>query len=94
MDKQQLDDTLARLHQELSARPELDADSRARLSELLADIQSVLTGNRAESQTSRGARHESLRERVQDAIVDFEAAHPQFSQLMGRIADGLSQLGI
>ena len=94
MDKQQLNDTLARLHQELSARPELDADSRERLSQLLADIQSVLTEKPEDSQTRTSQKHESLRERVHDAIVDFEAAHPQFSQLMGRIADGLSQLGI
>ena len=94
MDKQQLDDTLARLHQELSARPELDAESRERLSQLLADIQSVLTEAPEESQTDAGEKHESLRDRLQDAIVDFEAAHPQFSQLMGRIADGLSQMGI
>jgi hypothetical protein len=94
MDKQQLDDTLARLHQELSARPELDAESRERLSQLLADIQRVLTETPEESQTHAGEKHESLRDRLQDAIVDFEAAHPQFSQLMGRIADGLSQMGI
>jgi hypothetical protein len=94
MDKQQLADTLARLHQELSARPELDAESRERLSQLLADIQSVLTETPEDAQRPEDEEHNSLRDRLQDAIVDFEAAHPQFSQLMGRIADGLSQMGI
>lgn len=94
MDKQQLDATLAQLHEELAHGPKLDQESRQRLTQLLADIQAVLEADASETETVDQEERESVRDRVQDVIVDFEAAHPQFSQLMGRIADGLSQLGI
>ncbi|MGD9857359.1 MAG: DUF4404 family protein [Planctomycetaceae bacterium] len=93
MDKQQLHDMLSQLHEELTQGPMLDAESRVRLSQLLADIQQVLQADTAD-ETVKEDDDESLGDRLQDAIVDFEAAHPQFSQLMGRIADGLSQMGI
>ncbi len=94
MEKQQLNDTLAQLHEELVHGPELDEESRERLSQLVADIQSVLQSDAGDQSASADDTEESLTDRLQDAIADFEAAHPQFSELMGRIADGLSQLGI
>lgn len=94
MDTQQLHQTLARLHEELAEGPKLDSESRERLTVLLADIQRVLQSEETDDAATDDDDRESLGERLQDAIVDFEAAHPQFSQLMGRIADGLSQMGI
>ncbi|MBX3436926.1 MAG: DUF4404 family protein [Planctomycetaceae bacterium] len=92
MEKQQLHSTLAQLHEELAKGPELDAESRSRLSQLLADIQQVLQNEPAAEESPD--EDASLTDRLQDAIIDFEATYPRFSQLMGRIADGLSQLGI
>ncbi len=94
MEKQQLNDTLTQLHDALAHGPQLDEESRERLSQLLADIQNVLQSDDTGESDSSDESGESLTDRLQDAIADFEAAHPQFSELMGRIADGLSQLGI
>ncbi len=94
MEKQQLNDTLAQLHDELAHGPELDEESRERLSQLVADIQHALQSDTAGESDSSDESAESLTDRLQDAVADFESAHPQFSELMGRIADGLSQLGI
>jgi hypothetical protein len=58
----------------------------------LRDIHDVLDQEDVSRETS--PPHGSLTERMQEAIADFEAAHPRVSELIGRIADGLSQLGI
>ena len=31
---------------------------------------------------------------LRELLLKFEAEHPQFSELLGRIADGLSRMGI
>lgn len=93
MDTHELNKTLATLHEELSHGQQLDEESRDRLRVLLSDIQTAL--DRSEGSSSEvNEGDDSLGDRMQDAVTDFEAAHPQFSQLIGRIADGLSNLGI
>lgn len=91
MNTDELKQTLDTLHEELTHGQQLDEDARARLQVLLADIQNVLA---REPQQSVDADDEGLGERLQEAVSEFEAAHPRFSQLIGRIADGLSNLGI
>ncbi len=93
MDTNELNDTLASLHEELTQGQQLDEESRERLRVLLDDIRAMLDRDPAGPATPEGGS-DSLGERLQDAVVDFEAAHPQFSQMIGRIADGLSNLGI
>lgn len=93
MDANELKDTIASLQHELSHGKQLDEESRERLRVLLDDIHEVLHPDSTSCSTS-GTQGDSLGDRLQDAVVDFEAAHPQFSQLIGRIADGLSNLGI
>ena len=93
MDTHELNETLAKLHDELTHGQQLDEEARERLQTLLGDIQAVLNRD-PEASPSESEEDESLGERLQDAVTDFEAAHPQFSQLIGRIADGLSNLGI
>jgi hypothetical protein len=91
MNTHELKQTLDLLHEELSQRQELDDEARARLQVLLADIQDVLASH---PQQPSDLDDEGLGERLQEAVSEFEAAHPRFSQLIGRIADGLSNLGI
>lgn len=90
MDTNELNATLATLHDELTHGQELDEEARQRLRVLLNDIQAVLDrGSEPEADDE-----DALSDRLQEAVSEFEAAHPQFSQLIGRIADGLSNLGI
>jgi hypothetical protein len=91
MNTDELKQTLDTLHEELTHGQELDDEARHRLQVLLGDIQNVLA---REPQQASEADDEGLGERLQEAVSEFEAAHPRFSQLIGRIADGLSNLGI
>ncbi len=93
MHTNELNDTIATLHEELTHGQQLDEESRERLRVLLNDIRTALDRAPA-TQAAPEEKDESLGDRLQDAVVDFEAAHPQFSQMIGRIADGLSNLGI
>lgn len=93
MDTQELNDILVTLHDELTHGQELDDESRKRLQVLLADIRSALDLD-PESTSEGKAESDSLGDRLQDAMIDFEAAHPKLSQAIGQIADGLSNLGI
>ena len=91
MNTDELKRTLDTLHEELTHGQQLDDEARQRLQVLLADIQDVLA---REPQQASDVDDEGLGERLQEAVSEFEAAHPRFSQLIGRIADGLSNLGI
>lgn len=91
MNTDELKRTLDTLHEELTHGQQLDDEARRRLQVLLADIQDVLA---REPQQASDVDDEGLGERLQEAVSEFEAAHPRFSQLIGRIADGLSNLGI
>lgn len=93
MDTNELNDTLASLHDELTHGQQLDEESRQRLRVLLDDIRIALDRDPATPATSP-SEDPSLSDRLQEALVEFEAAHPRLSQTIGRIADGLSNLGI
>lgn len=93
MDTNELNDTLGKLHDELTHGQQLDEEARERLQQLLGDIHAVLNRD-PDAAPDEASEDETLGERLQEAVSDFEAAHPQFSQLIGRIADGLSNLGI
>lgn len=93
MDTNELNDTLASLHDELTHGQQLNDESRERLQVLLDDIRATLNRDPSTPATVPSADH-SLSDRLQEALVEFEAAHPKLSQMIGRIADGLSNLGI
>jgi hypothetical protein len=80
--------TLAELEAELEGLDSLDDPTREQLASAAAEIAASLRrGNRTAA--SRQAEH-SLRGR----LVDFEAQHPQLAIIVGRLLDGLAQLGI
>ena len=88
MEKDRLREDLLRLKQELERSDSLDPDSRARLAEITADIESLLESEEA------GAPHESLADRLRSAAEHFEESHPTLTAAVGRIADALSAIGI
>ncbi len=92
MTAKDLNKHLTQLRQELADGPELDDASREKLSALVQDIQQVL--DRQADAAQEDSDDDSLGDRLQDAVLHFEAAHPQISQFIGRLADGLSQMGI
>ena len=90
MEKDQLREDLERLHQELARSEEVDETARGLLVDVLHDIEAVL--ERSEPETA-GA-DESLIRRLRETTSQFEESHPTLTELVGRIADVLSRLGI
>ncbi|MFO1096621.1 MAG: DUF4404 family protein [Planctomycetaceae bacterium] len=86
----QLKQTLRSLHDELAKSPSVDPELRALLASLAEDIDDVLHP----AAPPRAGTEGSLTERATNVRQQFEESHPQLAAIIGRIADGLSQLGI
>jgi hypothetical protein len=85
---EKLRSTLSELESELAAVDSLDDDARQRLADAAAEIAATLRRGKRTDQTAEA--EDSLKDR----LVDFEASHPQIAILVGRLLDGLAQLGI
>jgi hypothetical protein len=83
----ELERRLEDLHAELARTQSVDAKSRALLSDVQRDIDSVL-------ERSDPRSHRSLRERLEAAIEHFETSHPVLTATMGRVMDQLANMGI
>jgi hypothetical protein len=90
MDKDRIRENLERLHQELARSESIDAASRGLLTDVLHDIEAVL--ERSEPETAGAG--ETLIDRLRETTSHFEETHPTLTELVGRIADLLSGLGI
>jgi hypothetical protein len=90
MEKDRLREDLERLHQELARSESVDAASRSLLIDVLHDIEAVLE----RSEPEIAGADESLIHRLRETTSQFEESHPTLTELVGRIADLLSRLGI
>lgn len=86
MPRQQLDEALTQLHQQLADADHLDRDQVAALRATVAEIQAVLE-REERSETSLAAR-------MREAARHFEDSHPTLTNTVGRVADMLAQMGI
>jgi chromosome segregation ATPase len=80
--------TLSELESELEGIESLDDQSREQLADAAAEIAAALR---------RGKRSETTRraeDSLQGRLVEFEAQHPQLAIIVGRLLDGIAQLGI
>jgi ABC-type transporter Mla subunit MlaD len=80
--------TLSELEKELATVDSLDDDAREQLADAAAEIAATLRRGKRSDQTL--VAEDSLKNR----LVDFEASHPQLAIVVGRLLDGLAQLGI
>jgi len=80
--------TLNELEAELKEVDSLDEATREELADAVAEIAASLRrGKRTE--TTKNAENS-----LQGRLVEFEAQHPQLAIIVGRLLDGLAQLGI
>lgn len=86
MAREELKAHLDRLHAELAAARELDDETRALLEAVADDIERALEGRHDEPHT--------VRERVEDATVRFEADHPRFARVLTEVTDALAKIGV
>ncbi len=89
MDKQQLRDTLNRLHGELSAADDVDPETLAILRTVTGDIERLLNN----SGKTTAAEVEPVASGLRELVLKFEAEHPQLSVSVGKVADALAAMG-
>lgn len=90
MERDQLLDTLRRLHQELSQSDSIDAQTREAFDKVAADVERLTD---PEQPTTDEEAAES-KEGLNGLLSEFEAEHPRLAEMIGRVADGLANLGI
>ena len=77
-----------KLRAELAAADELDADTRLRLEQLAAEIDTA-----ADPETDNEFLPDSL-EDLERAALTFDAEHPRVAGILRNIADTLTKMGI
>lgn len=83
-----LPEILTELHEALEGMGDLDERLRSELRGAADDIQGALDDSRAEELS------DSLRDRMTAALERFEGSHPRLTEIVGRVADALADLGI
>jgi hypothetical protein len=81
-----LQQSLTRLHTQLSAAPKLDEASKRLLHEILSDIERVLNDQRPVVQAPRS--------RLEELAVRFDAGHPALSAGIREFVDLLGRAGL
>lgn len=77
---------IAELHAALSQTSAVDADTQEALKGLEAHIQPLLDGEEAD--------HETLRERLEEALVRFEVEHLRLANHLRIVVGTLSNMGL
>lgn len=82
-----LDESLHSLRAEIQALDAVDAEARARLERLVADLGTSI-GRPA------GATGDGLAERLRASILSFETSHPRLAVVMNDVLEKLSAMGV
>jgi len=90
MAQQPLREPLERLHDELEQANAAADQPHQLLGTLQRDTRALL--DRADDAPT--AEHESLAERLRDAIPEFEASHPTLTLAMMEVVDQISRIGL
>lgn len=88
MDKQRVNEALETLQAELAQASQLDEASRASIQKVIDDIEARL------GLDDEPAEEETLSDRLQDSLLEFEAEHPQITSAVNQVAAALANLGI
>lgn len=81
--------TVTELEAELRQLESVDAETRAVLKGALQEILEALQADETE-----GLECGSVTDRLGQAAREFEGSHPTVSGIIGRLVDGLGQMGI
>ena len=90
MEKQQLQESLAKLHGELSDQEKLDDDTRQLLKKFADDINRLLD----DEDESAANDVTPPSEQVHDLVLKFEADHPRLTAALNQVATALANMGI
>lgn len=84
-----LREVLDELHEALDASVDLDEEAREALARTAGEIRENLERDRGPE-----GGWQALRERLAETIERFEESHPRLTEIVGRVAESLSELGI
>jgi hypothetical protein len=90
MDRQELVNRLAELHEDLSRTEHADPETLELLQKLTADMGRLL----GEKQLPPAAEVEPVSRGLRSLLLTFEAEHPELSVALGKVADALAAIGI
>ena len=88
MPERTLRQILEELHARLSESEDLDPESRRALEAASAEIHEALDAE-DHSRVSGG-----MRERLSEALAEFESSHPRLTESVKRLVDQLADMGI
>jgi hypothetical protein len=89
MDRQRVLDALDVLRGELARAQQLEPAARAELERMTSDIQRLVEKQPTEHEPNGGEASG-----LQDALLEFEAEHPQLTGAINQVAAALANLGI
>ncbi len=87
MNRQRVAILLEELHEELATADSVDATLAAQLREAVDDIQATLAENEPTDTLP-------LVQRLRESVYHLPENHPALRNMIGRVADALSQIGI
>lgn len=90
MEKQRLLQTLEVLRSEIAGSGSVDPETLASLESAMRELQQELDKRGAKA----SADIEPASSGLKDALLRFEAEHPQLSVAVGKVADALAAMGI
>jgi hypothetical protein len=90
MTREELIATLRGLHAELSTAESIDPGTREAFAKVAADIERLTDPDEPTTDEDAAASQEGLN----GLLLEFEAEHPKLAETLGRLADGLANLGI
>jgi hypothetical protein len=88
MTRDNLRETLARLHDELDAAGAIDGELRSELERALVEIREVVERAHPVEESN------PLGERLETVALQFEQSHPVLAQAIGRVVNALAAMGI
>ena len=90
MDKNRLVESLRALQAELAGAEQLDNESRAAIEHVVSEIQQQL----ARKQPLTSEERDSLADKMQGSMLEFETEHPRLTDAVNQVAAALANLGI
>ncbi len=88
MNRDRLRQLMASLHRELGNAESVDAESRRQMDALIKDLDRVLDTSPPALQDA------SVRDRLEELLLRFEAQHPAIATSMRQLIDTLAKAGI
>jgi hypothetical protein len=90
MDKKRLLQTIADLRREIGDADAIDPDTRGQLEKAMDELVRKLDASAKKTEPDIEPASSGLRE----ALLRFEAEHPQLSESVGNVANALAAMGI